>query len=192
MNWLNSFKKQSSGLSDLACAIVDVSYKCGQEFKESIDEKFGKDSNEAMLRWAQVQYEFLFFFTHLAMRSALSKLGNDKRTKLQKLLAPLLENSTTEAWFGHWPEKFREGIKNDFIHNINVAEIDYSECKGGLLVKDQPFSKDGLFSRLAMNIARLSGYENNPGTIMKCITIGVEKFANIKLEQLIDSVGKDL
>jgi hypothetical protein len=192
MSWLNSFKKQSSGLNDLARALVDVSYKCGQEFKESIDEKFGKDSVETMARWVEVQYEFLFFYTHLAMRLALSKLGNDKRIKLQALLGPILMNLTTEAWFGHWPEKLKEEIKNKFIHNINVAEMDYSECKGGLLVKDQPFSENGLFSRLAMNIARLSGYEDNPATIMKCITIAVEKFTDLKLDQLIDSVGKDL
>lgn len=192
MSWINNFKKQPSGISDLAVSIVDISYKCGQEFKESIDEKFGKDSKEAMTSWVQVQYEFLFFYTHLVMRSALSKLGNDKRIKLQDLLGPILVNLTTEAWFGHWPEKYKEGIKNDFIHNLNVAEMDYSECKGGLLVKDQPFSENGLFSRLAMNIARLSGHENNPATILKCITIGVDKFAEMKLNLLIDAVGKEI
>jgi hypothetical protein len=171
MSWINNFKKQPSGISDLAVSIVDISYKCGQEFKESIDEKFGKDSKEAMTSWVQVQYEFLFFYTHLVMRSALSKLGNDKRIKLQDLLGPILVN---------------------FIHNLNVAEMDYSECKGGLLVKDQPFSENGLFSRLAMNIARLSGHENNPATILKCITIGVDKFAEMKLNLLIDAVGKEI
>lgn len=190
MSWQNSFKKQSS--EDLACAIVDASYKCGQEFKESIDEKFGKDTKEAMNSWMQVQYEFLFFFIHLAMRFTLSKLGNEKRIRLQDLLCPILMNSTTEAWFGHWPEKFKEGIKNDFIHNINVSEMDYSECRGGLLIKDKPFSEDGLFSRLSRNIARLSGNENNPETIMRCTSIVIKKFVDMKLDQLIDSVDKEL
>lgn len=193
MTWQNSFKKeQSSGLSDLACAIADTSYMCGQEFEEFIDEKFGKDSQDAMFGYIQVQYEFLFFFAHLAMRFALSKLGNDKRNKLQDLLGPILANATTEAWAGHWPEKFKEGIRNDFCHNINVAEMDYSECKGGLLIKDQPFSEDALFSRVSLNIARLSGDENNPETIMRCTSIVVKKFADMKLDQLIDSVGKEL
>lgn len=192
MSWLNSFKKQSSGVSDLTHAIVDTSYKCGQKFKELIDEKFGKDSKEAMTRWVQVQYEFLFFFTHLTMRSALSKLGDDKRIKLQDLLCPILVNSTTAAWFGHWPEKYKKGIKNDFIHNLKISEMDYSECKGGLLVKDQPFSENGLISRLARNIARLSGYENNPEVIMQCIEISVKKFADMKLDKLIDSVEKEI
>lgn len=191
MSWIDMFKKHS-GINDLAIAIVDTSYKCGQEFKEPIDKKFGKDSKEAMLNWVKVQYEFLFFFCHLAMRSALSQLGNDKRTKLQKLIGPILSTSTTEAWVGHWPEDLKERIKTDFFNNINVAELDYSECKGGLLVKDQPFSKDGLFSRLAINIAQLSGYENNPGIILQCESVAVKNFGEMKLDKLINAVGKEI
>lgn len=192
MKFTNIFKRHTSGLNDLAKSLVSTSYECGQEFKESIDEKFGRDSKEAMTSWVQVQYEFLFFFTHLAMRSALSKLGNGKRIKLQDLLGPILVNSITEAWFGHWPEKFKDGIKDDFFNNINVAEFKYSKCKGGLLVKDKPFSEDGLFSKLARNIARLSGYENNPEVIMRCMEVSVKKFTDIKMDQLIDLVGKEL
>lgn len=189
MGWLKSFK--TSGIGDLALAIVDTSYKCGQEFKELIDKKIGKDSKEAMTSWVQVQYEFLFFFTHLAMRSAFSKLGNDKRNKLQDLLGPILVNSTTEAWFGHWPTKFKEGIKNDFFTNINNAEIEYSKYKK-LYPEKAEGSKDTLFWELGKNIARLSGYENNPEVIVLCVKVSVKKFVDMKLDQLIDVAGKEI
>jgi hypothetical protein len=192
MSWLNSFKKQSSRISDLACAIVDVSYKCGQEFKESIDEKFGKDSKEAMSSWAQVQYEFLFFYTHLAMRSALSKLGNDKRIKLQDLLGPILVNSTTEAWFGHWPEKLKSGIRNDFFTNLNRAEFEYAQYKGLSPAPGQS-PKGTLLWELGKNIARLSGYENNPEVVMSCVETVAEHFKDLKkIENLVAYVGKEL
>lgn len=191
MNWLNSFKKQSSEINDLACKIIDASYKCGQEFKEAIDEKFGKDSKEAMISWVQVQYEFLFFFTHLAMRFALSKLGNDKRIKLQESLCPILIYSTTEAWFGHWPEEYKEGIKNDFFTNINTAEIEYSKYKKLFSEKDESF-KDTLFWEFGKNIARLSGYENNPAVIMQCVDVSMKKFSDMRLDKLIDSVGRTI
>jgi hypothetical protein len=192
MSWLNSFKKQSSGLSNLACAIIDVSYKCGQAFKEPIDEKFGKDSKEAMTSWAQVQYEFLFFFTHLAMRSTLSKLGNDKRIKLQDLLGPILVNSTTETWFGHWPEKLKSGIRNDFFANLNRTEFEYAQYKGLSPAPGQS-PKGTLLWELAKNIARLSGYENNPEVILYCIDTVINHFNDLeKIENLVVHVGKKL
>lgn len=167
-------------------------YKCGQEFEEPIDEKFGKDSKEAINSWAQVQYEFLFFFTHLAMRSALSKLGNDKRIKLQDLLGPILVDSTTEAWFGHWPEKLKNGIRDDFFTNLNKAEFEYAQYKGLSPATGQS-PKGTLLWELAKNIARLSGYENNPEVILYCIDIVINHFNDLeKIENLVVHVGKKL
>jgi hypothetical protein len=191
MSWLNSFKKRPSAIINLACAIVKTSDQCAQEFKKLVDEKFGKDSKEAMESWLLVQYEFLFFFAHLANRSAFSRLGNNKRTKLQNLLGPILADSTTEAWFGHWPEKLKEGIKHDFYNNINVAELEYSKCKKLFPEKDEG-TKDTLFWELGKNIAELSGWDHNPTVIVECMCFSFEKFAEMKLDELIDSAGKEI
>lgn len=192
MSWLDSFKEQPSGIGNLGCAILDASYKCGNEFKELINEKFGMHSKEADLAQIQVMYEFLFFFTHLTMRYALAELGDNKRVKLQDFLVPIFADVTTEAWFGHWPEKFKKGIKDDFFNNINTAEIDYSECKDGLLSKDKPFTRNALISKLARNIAQLSGCEDDPVVIMQCIVITIKEFINMKLDELVVSVGKEI
>jgi hypothetical protein len=45
-------------------------------------------------------------------------------------LAPILVNSTTEALSGHWSEKFKEEIRNNFFNNTNFVEMDYSEYRG--------------------------------------------------------------
>lgn len=192
MNWLNSFKNQNSALGDLTLTLLDSAYKCGQEFEDSIYDRFGKDSKEARISWVHVQYEFLFFFTHLVMRNAFSKLGNEKLVKLQKLLGSRLANSTTEAWFKEWPKDMQVGIKHDFYNNLNAAELDYSQCKGGLLIKEPPFSEDGLFNRLANNVARLSGNEGNPILTLRCQIVGLNIFNNINLDYLIERVGKEI
>lgn len=173
----------------LAVRIIDTSYKCGQAFKKEIDEKFGKDSKDAILNLIKVQYEFLFFFAHLTTRFAFAKFGNEFRTKLQNILGLYFEVTTTEAWFGHWPEKFKVGISDQFWNKLNVSEMEYSECKE-LLVEGGPFSDKGLFSKLGLNIASLFG--NNIGIDTKCVMVSVEQFRVMELEKLIDLVGNEL
>lgn len=194
MSWTNSFKKHQSGVSgiiNLGFAILESSCTCMQEFKGLIDEKFGKGSKEALFHWIQVQYEFLFFFAHLAMRRAFARLGAENRDKLQNLLGPILADNTTEAWFGHWPAKRKEGIKSNFFNNINVAELEYSKYKKLMPGKDENL-KDTLFWEFSHNIARLSGYENDQDIIMKCMDASVKQITDMKLDELVDSVIKDI
>ncbi|MBF0458680.1 MAG: hypothetical protein HQK99_12395 [Nitrospirae bacterium] len=191
MNWLNSFRKRPSGITSLTCAIIDASYKCGQEFKESIDERFGNNTKEASSHWLLVVYEYLFFFIHLADRSAFSKLGSKKRSKLMDVLAPVIESMTTEAWFASWPAEFKCGIKKDFFNNLNNASIEYSQYKKLFAEKGENL-KDTLFWELGKNIARLSGYEHNPVIIMQAVLNSSDKFANMKLDYLIESAGKEM
>jgi hypothetical protein len=187
MKWSDSFKP--SALEKLGAAILQTSDICSQSFKDLIDEKFGKDSKEAKFALVQVQYEFLFFFMHLAMRFAFSRLGNDKRTKLQDWLGPIIADSTTEAWFGHWPDKLKEGIKKDFFHNLNAAEMEYSQFQKLFTEKDKPF-KDTLFWEFSKNITKLVG--GNVGGTIACYAITVEKLADMKLPDLIDAVSEEI
>jgi hypothetical protein len=191
MGWLDSFKRKPSATTILSMKLMNAAYQCGQAFKDSINNKFGEETQDAMLSWSQVQYEFLFFFTHIAMRYAFERLGHEAIAKLQALLAPLLVDSTTEAWFGHWPDKFKAGIRKEFYHNINVAELEYSKCKK-MFPEENEGTKDTLFWELGKNIARLSGYENNPAIIMHCLKVSVEQFKAMELDNLIDAVGKEI
>jgi hypothetical protein len=190
MAWLNSFKQP--GVDRLAFAIQRSSGKCWKEFKKASNVESGRDSQEEWNIEVLAQYEFVFFFTHLAMRYAFSTLGDKRRTKLMNLLYPVLEQSTTDIWSGDWPDKLKEGVRSDFYHNINKAEMEYAECKGGLMIKDQPFSDDALFTKLAKHIAEISGHENNPATIAACIHVCVTEYCRMRLESLVDSIGEEL
>lgn len=187
----NNSDNSMQEIRKLTSSIITVSYHCGQVFKEPIDNKYGEDSKEAITSFMQVQYEFLFFFAHLAMRSAFSKLGHNKRVKLQQLIGPILEISTTEAWFGHWPEHLKAGIRKDFYNNLNVAELEYSKCHK-LLGNKNESPKDTLFWELGKNIARLSGCELDIAVIMQCMDVSLKYFLDMNLDDLIVAAGEDL
>ena len=128
---------------------------------------------------------------HMANRIAFGKLGNERRIKLQDELAPLIIDPTIKSLFGHWPQKSKERIKSDFCEKLNDTEIEYSDCKE-LLSKDNPFSDKALFSKLAKNVAELSGHPNNPEMLIQIITLSVNAWKNMKLEELVDAIGKEL
>lgn len=191
MNWLNSFKKQKSGIIDLANAILGASFRCGHELRIVINEKFGEDSKEANRRRVESQYEFVYFFAHLAMRFAYIKLGAEKRNKLQDMLGPILAEATTEAMFGHWPQNLKEGLKNDFFNNINVAESEYSKYDKLVPEKNEGTS-DTLFWEFSKNIAKISEDDNNLGAIIGYQMATIKEFAEMKLAELVDLAGKEI
>lgn len=184
-------KNKDSAVNILALAILLSSEKCSEFFKEDIDKKFGKDSKEAMTYRMEVQYEFLFFFTHLSMRYAFGELGHEKRVELQNLLLPILMNNSTETWFGHWPAKYKEGIKKEFRDNINRAELEYSKYQKFFAEKNEG-TKDTLFWEFSKNISKLSGHETDIIIITKCMAFTVEVLGKIKLKDLVIAAGKEL
>ncbi|HEX6977632.1 MAG TPA: hypothetical protein VF185_04765 [Patescibacteria group bacterium] len=191
MGFFNKQKDKHQALKALGLAILQLSFECGQQFKVDVDEKFGKDSKEAISHLIEVQYEFLFFFMHLTMRYAFGELGHEKRVKIQDFLSPTLQETTTKSWFGHWPDKYKEGIKNEFYRNMNNAELEYSKYKKMFADKNES-PKDTLFWEFGKNIARLSGHENDPIVMMKCIALCVEELKQIKLRELVIATGKEL
>ncbi len=194
MSWLNSFKKPvstTSEIDNLAYAIIKASRDCGKEFKGLVNKRFGEGSKDAVAKLIIVQYESLFFFIHLTMRFAFSKLGNDRRNKLQSLLVPILADTITEIYFSHLPQDMKEKAKNNFIHDMNAAELEYSKYK-----KIFPTREKGtvgtLFWEFSKNIVKLSEYYPDPLIIIRCTRISIEKFKEMKLDKLIDSVSKEI
>jgi hypothetical protein len=178
-------------IADLSCVVVDRSYKCGQQLKSQIDEKFGKDSKESIMALIRVQYEFLFLFSHLTILFAYSILGDQKARNLQGFLGPLLADSTTESWFGHWPEELKKSIQDNFFTNMNIADNEYAKCNE-LLIKDEPFSDNAIFSKLAKDIAEIIGCSNDQNAITNIILITVDTFSDMKLQELIKNASSDL
>ena len=178
-------------VANLALAILRTSYNCGQQLKEIIDEKFGKGSAEAEVSWLAVQYEFLFFFAHLSLRYLFSKSTEDKVSGLQNLLGPFLADATTDTWFENWPAQFKSKIRSNFYEDMNLAEIKYSKYRKLYPEKDEDL-EGTLFWELGKNIAPLTGWEHNPEVVFQSVEISMKEFNDMKLNQLIDAVDKEI
>ncbi|GBE17338.1 hypothetical protein BMS3Abin15_01180 [bacterium BMS3Abin15] len=133
-----------------------------------------------------VCFEFLYFYSHLAMRYAHSILGQKKRTILQKKLGPLIVEPIVTAYFDHWPEDKKRGIEIDFYKNLNDAELEYSSCKE-LLTKDINFEGTSLLSKLGITVADVSGNPMNHDVIMVVIDTAMQSIKKMKLEDSIKS-----
>ena len=102
--------------------------------------------------------EFLYFFMHLTNRQAQKRLGFDKVGILQKAIWPLIASTAVDTFCAHWPEKFKSGIKGDFLVSLNSAELEYSSCKL-LSAEKKPIDDNAVCSRLAMHILNHAGYD---------------------------------
>lgn len=159
MNQTITFKKKFLNL--LIKTLIDISYHCGHIFKNLAD---GQTET-----WIYVQYEFLFFFTHLTMLNASSILGKEKKENFKEVLYPLLKNKTTKDWLAGMAEEIRTEITNNFLDRIKLAEKNYSDCTD--IFPDESESPDEcLFTRLIKNVIR-HGYKNNPLAKMACTEI---------------------
>lgn len=189
MGWFNTFKKDKSAIGELSNVIFKTSLDCAEKLKNYLNDSPEKERQE---KWIYVLFEFIYFFMHMTNRIAFGKLGNEGRIKLQGELGPLVIEPTIKSLFGHWPNKFKEGIKNEFYEKLNDAEMEYSGCNE-LLSKDHPFTSDkALFPKLARNVAELSGHPNNPEMLIQIITLSVDAWKNMRLEELVVAVGKQL
>ena len=132
-------------IGDLALAIVSAAWKCNQSVKPYL-RPGNKFSEHPKIQEVYVFYEFLYFFLHLMNRQARIDLGPDRVAKLQNEVGPLIIRSAVDAFFGHWPEKFKSRIESEFYDKLNHAKMEYANCKGlypekGLVGAAQPAAK---------------------------------------------------
>src|SRR6266566_6578755 len=158
--------QQLKALGDIGMAIVHGAQNCSEHVKPMlrVPERTVKPSpgNYPEI-W--VFYEFLYFFMHMTMRHASSRLREDQIQRLQGFLGPLLSSTAVDSFFHHWPEDLKEKMRSEFYSKLNDAEVEYSKCKE-LLSKSSPLTGSSLFSQLARNVAELSGDASNPAILV--------------------------
>jgi hypothetical protein len=79
-------------------------------------------------------------------------------------------------------------MTSDFFTKLNDAEVEYSTCKE-LLSKESGLTGNSLFSRLARNVADLSGNSMNPATLVFVISTGAEAYKAMNLDSLVKEAG---
>ena len=151
-------------ITSLVVGVVSASWQCTQEVKPHlrINSEFTKAPHTPQEQDIYIFYEFLYFFMHLMNREAHRRLPISKLEKLQQVVAPLILPSAVDSFFGHWPQKFKDGIERDLYTKLNDAEEEYSNCKKFFNDEFQ-IDANALISRLAMNVLSLAGYEIGSG-----------------------------
>jgi hypothetical protein len=127
---------ESAAFAELAKRIFESASLSADPIIEDLKKKLGEESKEFKNKFVPVRFEFLYFFIHLANRSAFAQLGAEKSEKLSSQLVEHLIDTTVEILMGHWPEHLKQGIKKDSYNNYNVAESDYAKCKAIFLMPE--------------------------------------------------------
>ncbi len=173
---------------DFAKTLAENAFVSGETLKPHFNPNSKKDE---LIIPINVCFEFLYFYSHLAMRYAHSTLGQKKRAILQKKLGPLIVEPIVTAYFDHWPEDKKRDIEIDFYNNLNDAELEYSSCKE-LLTKDINFEGTSLLSKLGITIADVSGNPMNHDIIMLAMNTAMQSMKKMKLEESMKSLKEVL
>ena len=188
MGFWSKPKQTTTPLEEIGLAIVRASYACSQKMKPALnvaDEK-GKLQAEFV-----VFCEFIYFFMHLTMRSASSKMSEQQLEQLQGYLGPSLSSAVVDSFVAHWPEKLKVKIRSEFYDKLNSAEREYSTSKE-LMSKENSLTGDSLLSKLGRNVADLSGHSMNPAIITLVISLAGDAYIGMKLESLVQEASKVL
>jgi hypothetical protein len=186
--------------SNLAQSILVGSFSCGEALKPYLNTS---SHEEHMALYPMCCYEFVYFFTHLMNRFALSILGNESRIKLQDKIGPLIVIPAISGFFDHWPEDRKEQLINHFYEDLNDAELDYSLCKDLLppsvdvlfkevLADINSSTTTYLFAKLISRIFELSDKSLPPEGIAKLFEISTQTFIDMNLEQQIRELNNIL
>jgi hypothetical protein len=184
MGWAKTFKRNKT--DELAEALVSNAHSCTEQIMAGLRPVTKKERDTI---WYQVLCEFLFCFLHLTDRLAFSVLGAEKRSQLLTPLGELVAKLHVETYLGHWPADMKTRIESEFIENLDNAQIEYSSCTE-LISEDKPFSKDAVISRLAFNVAEITGNPNDIAELVAPTELAVSAVAEMNLRQLIENTTK--
>jgi hypothetical protein len=188
----------STAVANLARAILLASFSSGDALKPYLDAPTQQDKHAL---YPAVCYEFVYFFAHLMNRFALSILGNDGRATLQNKIGPLIVVPAIAGFFDHWPQDKKEQLTNDFYHELDRAELDYSMCRDLWPASVQVLFKEVLadldssrannvVSKLISRIFTLSRKSLSPEAITLVFDVSTKAFAEMDLQQQIESLKK--
>jgi len=132
-----------------------------------------------------VIYEFLYFFVHIAMRSAVSLLTSEQIKKLQDLLGPVIVATTVNTFFQHEYKEMMTKMERQFYENMNNAHVEYSSL-------DDLSTSSSLLIKLGENVAEQCGDPMNKTIPLMIGTSTVNSLKEIDFDRLIVEAKKVL
>lgn len=187
---LRDAQSYATALTSLSTLLFTVAYKCTEACKQSIDDKFGKDTNEAKFIFLRVFYEYIYFLLHVADRMVLSGYGPAIRARFQEELYPLVQKGSTEAFCAHWPDEIKARINADFVDNINSANNDYASCKS-VYNQEAPLAVSSLIGKLGQRISMVLELKDLSLSVVSTMA-GMQALSLMNLKVVLADVCKRL
>lgn len=204
MNWFGGSKEKNSALLSLSKYILTSSIYCAELLKPNLEEKYGKNSESFHLKYIPVLFEFMYFFIHLTDRLAFSQLDQKKRKKLQNNIHYLVIDAMIEKLFENWTLDFQDGIKNDFITDLNKRELEYGNCSELLLRPEDDITlikkissgekSKSVVGQLIDNISKVITDDINKDVVFEMEILGmiIEIIKKKEIDGLLSEVFKEL
>lgn len=155
-------------------ALQNVLIITASQFLEAVKEHVKTtDEKERSTKYYELASEFFTFLVHLANRRMYMDHGEPIGKRWQQELVPKYIEAFVKQWCVQTSpsdvkyaanikiyEDFRERLCSELFHNLNVAETEYTPCRGLLAEDNKIFTGDSLFSKLARNITQIIGTHN--------------------------------
>ncbi|MCL4458988.1 MAG: hypothetical protein M1577_03645 [Chloroflexi bacterium] len=125
--------------------------------------------SDSRTKW-KVHTEVLGLLCHLVSRWAFEIGGPGFRAQLQDRVTLYTIDTTVDAlWDASQADQqfdvegWKQRMKEELLHNLNAAELEYAECKQLIGSKGQswPYRDDNAIGRFVGNITRLSGDDDD-------------------------------
>lgn len=179
-------------IGDLALSVVNATSECIQEIKSFLRQSSDHQQRaDKVLLEMLVTFELTGFFFHLMNRQAYQSFDLGVRSRIQDIIYPIVYPVVIDSFVGHWPEKYKLKIKDDFIVQINDAELHYARCQK-LIAQSANFDENVLIQTLSQRIFGVMGYstewdslsetnKNLASTIQTWVYQALEKMQLVKL-----------
>lgn len=177
------FEAEYKPLGDIADLIINASDNCRGAIKPLIK---GSDDQAKLSSEMYIFFEFIYFFMHVTLRVAKSKLNDQQLEKLMEYLVLLIPKTAIITFIGHWPEDYKSKATSEFIDNLNKAELEYSEAKE-FYSENGPFDRTSLFPMLTHNICDLLKESPPSNVYLTVIECSFKEFQKMNIEEKIDS-----
>ena len=185
VDWSKTVKPpQADPLGEITFAIGRASLSCLESLDPHLESLTDKKKVEARFL---ITFEFMYFFAHMVNRTAFSILGPERRDKLLNQMGPLVAPPIIDAFSHHWPSELKARMVEEFCEKMDIAEIEYSSCKANF---DKRITGDGLFDRLALNVAELAGRPKDLAIVGWAVAHAFTQCNQLKLNEKVEAAGK--
>jgi hypothetical protein len=168
----------------ITSAIFHSATKCEKRIAPLIH---GDTDQDRSIRKMLVFHEFVFFFDHLMDRAAFSKLGPDRRTKLQEIVLPIISGVAIDMFMQSVPVEKKKIMRSEFYEALNDAGSDYATASGWVS-KENPMLGDSLLAKLGRRICNHTGGGFNPEVMVQVALAASDERHSNNLPELVEAV----